>query len=170
MLPLSIWSWQDTVKAVLGGKASVVEVYPDVVVRAVSINMPVPSVIALREYAPTGKAVSNWLPFKWLHEHELTCCFIIIIWAIEACIYEAKCVFAWWIQVPVLLWAVSYIRAIAWSRWTTMLRWKAHLVRLCRYFAIYVMSWSLLLQSYYFFANLFHYLQKGKHRDILSQM
>ncbi|KAL3788937.1 hypothetical protein HJC23_000221 [Cyclotella cryptica] len=55
MLPLSIWSWQDTVKAVLGGKAVVVEVYPDVVIRAVSINMPVPSVIALREYAPTGK-------------------------------------------------------------------------------------------------------------------
>ncbi|KAL7517920.1 hypothetical protein ACHAWX_002794 [Stephanocyclus meneghinianus] len=56
MLPLSIWSWQDTVKAVLGGKAVVVEVYPDVVIRAVSINMPVPSVIALRDYAPTGKS------------------------------------------------------------------------------------------------------------------
>lgn len=54
-LPLSVWSWQDTVKAVLGGKAVVVEVYPDVFIRAVSINMPVPSVIALREYAPTGK-------------------------------------------------------------------------------------------------------------------
>lgn len=59
MLPLSIWSWQDTVKAVLGGKAVVVEVYPDVVIRAVSINMPVPSVIALRDYAPTGKSVSE---------------------------------------------------------------------------------------------------------------
>lgn len=58
MLPLSIWSWQDTVKAVLGGKAVVVEVYPDVFIRAVSINMPVPSVIALREYAPTGKTAS----------------------------------------------------------------------------------------------------------------
>eukprot|EP01082_Thalassiosira_pseudonana_P009187 g8193.t1 g8193 contig28:79576-81650(+) len=56
MLPLSIWSWQDTVKAVLGGKAHVVEVYPDVVVRAVNLDMPVPSVIALKEYAHTGKA------------------------------------------------------------------------------------------------------------------
>lgn len=57
MLPLSTWSWQDAVKAVLGGKAVVVETYPDVAVRAVSISMPVPSVIALREYAPSGKMV-----------------------------------------------------------------------------------------------------------------
>ena len=56
MLPLSIWSWQDTVKAVLGGKAIVVDIYPNVYIRAVNINMPVPSVIALRDYAPTGKA------------------------------------------------------------------------------------------------------------------
>ena len=59
MLPLSVWSWQDTVKAVLSGKAVVVDVYPEVFVRAVNLDMPVPSVIALREYAPTGKAVSG---------------------------------------------------------------------------------------------------------------
>ena len=58
MLPLSTWSWQTTVKAVLSGKAVVVDVYPDLYVRAVSLDIPVPSVIALREYAPTGKAVS----------------------------------------------------------------------------------------------------------------
>jgi len=56
MLPLSVWSWQDTVKAVLSGKAVVVDIYPDVYVRAASLDMPVPSVIALLEYAPTGKA------------------------------------------------------------------------------------------------------------------
>jgi hypothetical protein len=59
MLPLSVWSWQDTVKAVLSGKAVVVDIYPDLYVRAVSLDIPVPSVIALREYAPTGKAVSS---------------------------------------------------------------------------------------------------------------
>ena len=64
MLPLSIWSWQDTVKAVLSGKAVVVDTYPDLYVRAVSLDIPVPSVIALREYAPTGKAVS----------YALSCC------------------------------------------------------------------------------------------------
>jgi len=41
---------------VLSGKAVVVDIYPDVYVRAVSLDMPVPSVIALREYAPAGKA------------------------------------------------------------------------------------------------------------------
>eukprot|EP00569_Conticribra_weissflogii_P007618 CAMPEP_0171330232 /NCGR_PEP_ID=MMETSP0878-20121228/1864_1 /TAXON_ID=67004 /ORGANISM="Thalassiosira weissflogii, Strain CCMP1336" /LENGTH=391 /DNA_ID=CAMNT_0011830479 /DNA_START=229 /DNA_END=1404 /DNA_ORIENTATION=- len=56
MLPLSTWSWQDSVKAVLSGKAVVVDIYPDLFVRAVHMDMPVPSVIALREYAPTGKA------------------------------------------------------------------------------------------------------------------
>eukprot|EP00571_Detonula_confervacea_P014764 CAMPEP_0172298878 /NCGR_PEP_ID=MMETSP1058-20130122/1327_1 /TAXON_ID=83371 /ORGANISM="Detonula confervacea, Strain CCMP 353" /LENGTH=447 /DNA_ID=CAMNT_0013008173 /DNA_START=126 /DNA_END=1470 /DNA_ORIENTATION=+ len=55
MLPLSIWSWQDTVKAVLSGKAVVVDVYPGVIVRAVSLDMSVPSVIAMLEYAPIGK-------------------------------------------------------------------------------------------------------------------
>ena len=34
------------------------DVYPDLYVRAVNLEIPVPSVIALREYAPTGKAVS----------------------------------------------------------------------------------------------------------------
>ena len=56
MMPLSIWSWQNSVKAVLSGKAVVVDLYPDLYVRAVSMDMPVPSVIALREYSPTGKA------------------------------------------------------------------------------------------------------------------
>ncbi|KAL7466478.1 hypothetical protein ACHAXS_006778, partial [Conticribra weissflogii] len=56
MLPLSTWSWQDSVKAVLSGKAVVVDIYPDLFVRAVHMDMPVPSVIALREYAPAGKA------------------------------------------------------------------------------------------------------------------
>jgi hypothetical protein len=69
MLPLSIWSWQDTVKAVLGGKAHVVEVYPDVVVRAVNLDMPVPSVIALKEYAHTGKAVSRFALVFCLHRY-----------------------------------------------------------------------------------------------------
>lgn len=56
MLPLSICSWQDSVKAVLSGKAVAVDVYPQVFARAVSLEMPVPSVIALLEYAPTGNA------------------------------------------------------------------------------------------------------------------
>eukprot|EP01083_Nonionella_stella_P092181 257950_1 len=34
MMPLSIWSWQNSVKAVLSGKAVVVDLYPDLYVRA----------------------------------------------------------------------------------------------------------------------------------------
>ena len=56
MLPLSKLRWQETVKAVLSGKAVVVDVYPNVYVRSVGLDMPVPSVIALREYAQTGKS------------------------------------------------------------------------------------------------------------------
>jgi len=49
-LPLSLWSWQDAVKAVFGGKVTVVDTYKDVRVRAVSIEMMLPSVIALNVY------------------------------------------------------------------------------------------------------------------------
>ncbi|KAL3808090.1 hypothetical protein ACHAXA_006852 [Cyclostephanos tholiformis] len=56
MLPLTIWSWQDAVKVVLSGKAIIVDIYPNVYVRAINLDVPVTSVIALREYAPMGKA------------------------------------------------------------------------------------------------------------------
>jgi len=49
-LPLSLWSWQDAIKAVFGGKVQVVDVYPDISVRAANIEVPLPSVIALTEY------------------------------------------------------------------------------------------------------------------------
>ncbi|CAJ1945635.1 unnamed protein product [Cylindrotheca closterium] len=49
-LPLSLWSWQEAVKAVFNGKVQVVDVYPDITVRAASLEIPLPSVIALTEY------------------------------------------------------------------------------------------------------------------------
>ncbi len=51
-LPLSLWTWQDAVKAIFSGKVQVVDVYPDVCVRAASLEVPLPSVIALSEYVP----------------------------------------------------------------------------------------------------------------------
>lgn len=51
-LPLSLWSWQDAVKAIFSGKVQVVDVYPDISVRAASFEVPLPSVIALSEYVP----------------------------------------------------------------------------------------------------------------------
>ncbi|KAL7580749.1 hypothetical protein ACA910_001032 [Epithemia clementina (nom. ined.)] len=49
-LPLSMWHWQEAVKAVFNGKVTVVDVYPDVVIRAATLRIPLPSVIALTEY------------------------------------------------------------------------------------------------------------------------
>lgn len=50
MLPLSVWSWQNTVKAVLSGKAVVVDIYPDVYVRAVNLDMPVPRCVSSQDH------------------------------------------------------------------------------------------------------------------------
>lgn len=49
-LPLSLWSWQDTLRAVFSGKAVVVSEYSDLIVRSVSCSFPLPSVIALKTY------------------------------------------------------------------------------------------------------------------------
>ena len=52
ILPLSLWRWQDAIKAVLTGKAQVVDVYDQVAVRAANYQVPLPSVIALTDYVP----------------------------------------------------------------------------------------------------------------------
>ena len=51
-MPLSLWSWQDAVKAIFKGSVTVVDVYPDLTVRASNIKVPLPSVIALNDYVP----------------------------------------------------------------------------------------------------------------------
>lgn len=48
-LPLSLWSWQEAVKAVFLGRVSVISEY-DETIRSPSFDMKLPSVIALREY------------------------------------------------------------------------------------------------------------------------
>lgn len=48
-LPLSLWSWQDSLRAILSGKAVMVESY-GVYIRSVSLQMEMPSVIALKQY------------------------------------------------------------------------------------------------------------------------
>jgi len=51
-LPLSMWHWQEAVKAVFSGKVTVVDVYENVTIRAAHLEIPLPSVIALNEYVP----------------------------------------------------------------------------------------------------------------------
>lgn len=54
-LPLSLWNWQEAIKSVFLGKVTVVDVYPDHMVRAANCEFPLPSVIALHEYVPPSR-------------------------------------------------------------------------------------------------------------------
>lgn len=49
-LPLSLWSWQDSVKAVFRETVSVLSNYENMTVRSPSIEVALPSVIVLKEY------------------------------------------------------------------------------------------------------------------------
>ena len=52
--PLSLWSWQDAVKAVFLDRVSVLNEYENEV-RSPSMTMRLPSVIALKDYVPTSR-------------------------------------------------------------------------------------------------------------------
>ncbi len=52
--PLSVWSWQDAVKAVFLDRVNIVSEY-DRVVRSPKMTMRLPSVISLKEYIPSNR-------------------------------------------------------------------------------------------------------------------
>ena len=52
--PLSLWSWQDTIKAVCLGRVNIVSEYEQMITSP-SLAMNLPSVIALKEYAPQNR-------------------------------------------------------------------------------------------------------------------
>ncbi len=52
--PLSLWSWQEAVKAAVSGRVNVVSVY-NRMVRSPSQAMALPSVISLKEYVPAAR-------------------------------------------------------------------------------------------------------------------
>lgn len=53
--PLSLWSWQDTVKAVFQDRVNIVSYY-DHKVHSPSFEMQLPSVISLKEFVPAGRS------------------------------------------------------------------------------------------------------------------
>ena len=55
--PLSLWSWQDTIKAVFLDRVNIVSEY-DEIVRSPGFSMKVPSVISLKEYVPQMRKVA----------------------------------------------------------------------------------------------------------------
>lgn len=52
--PLSLWSWQDTIKAVFLDRVTVLSEY-DRKIRSPSVEIPLPSVISLKEYIPANR-------------------------------------------------------------------------------------------------------------------
>ncbi len=48
--PLSLWSWQDAVKAVFRESVTVISEYDDVTVHSPSLEIKLPSVLALKDY------------------------------------------------------------------------------------------------------------------------
>ena len=52
--PLSVWSWQDAVKAVFLDRVNIVSEYEEEV-RSPSFSMRLPSVIALKQYVPLSR-------------------------------------------------------------------------------------------------------------------
>lgn len=52
--PLSLWSWQEAVKAVFSGRVNVVAEY-ERDIRSPSLSFRLPSVISLKDYAPTAR-------------------------------------------------------------------------------------------------------------------
>jgi len=53
--PLSVWSWQDAVKAIFRGNVSIVSKY-DRTVSSPHLEMQLPSVLALKEYVDVNRA------------------------------------------------------------------------------------------------------------------
>jgi 5-methylcytosine-specific restriction endonuclease McrA len=52
--PLSLWSWQDTIKAVFLERVNIVSEYEEIV-RSPGLSMKIPSVISLKQYVKTQK-------------------------------------------------------------------------------------------------------------------
>ena len=52
--PLSLWSWQDAIKAVFLDRVNIIDHY-DIRVRSPSLEMQLPSVVSLKEYVPSAR-------------------------------------------------------------------------------------------------------------------
>ncbi len=52
--PLSLWSWQDAVKAVFLDRVHIVDQYSQIV-RSAKLELPLPSVVALKDYIPQNR-------------------------------------------------------------------------------------------------------------------
>lgn len=69
--PLSLWSWQDAIKAVFLERVNVISEY-DTVVHSPSFELNLPSVISLKKFAPTDRSPAFTRFNVFLRDH-FTC-------------------------------------------------------------------------------------------------
>lgn len=62
-VPLSLWPWQEVMKAVFLGRVNVVATY-DIVVRSPSVQIPLPSVVSLKKYQPPTRRHAAFTRFN----------------------------------------------------------------------------------------------------------
>lgn len=70
--PLSTWDWETTIHSVFRDRVSVVEYYPDLRIHSPRTDYKVPSVVALKEYAP-GKKLAPFTRFNVFLRDRFTC-------------------------------------------------------------------------------------------------
>ena len=74
-VPLSLWSWKDTVRAVFRGSAQVVTEYDEWIVRSPNLDLNLPSVIALKArpfFTPFCRPTHTDYPHLPTHAHSHT--------------------------------------------------------------------------------------------------
>ncbi len=62
-VPLSLWPWQEVMKAVFLGRVNVVATY-DIVIRSPSAQIPLPSVVSLKRYQPPARRHAAFTRFN----------------------------------------------------------------------------------------------------------
>lgn len=72
-LPLSLWPWQEVIKAVYQNRVQVVAVYPNAAVRSPGRSYELPSVIALREYRPMAGGFPAFTRFNVFLRDDFSC-------------------------------------------------------------------------------------------------
>lgn len=72
-LPLSLWPWQEVIKAVYQDRVQVVAVYPNAAVRSPGRSYELPSVIALREYRPVAGGLPAFTRFNVFLRDDFSC-------------------------------------------------------------------------------------------------
>lgn len=71
-VPLSLWPWQEVMKAVFLGRVNVVATY-DLVIRSPNAKIPLPSVVSLKEYQPPGRRNAAFSRFN-VFLRDMFCC------------------------------------------------------------------------------------------------